>query len=134
MYQMKEGSNDESMAEIKYPCVEIPGHSQLNQNINNTILEAVKKLEDKIYEEAEGDVTVKTEYRIIYMTSKLASIEFLAEITDNVDEKNLFQFCNINIAKNGEKAYTIVCEWSPDTIAHDPNALCLIDKVEKTQT
>ncbi|WP_298035548.1 hypothetical protein [uncultured Dysosmobacter sp.] len=31
-----------------------------------------------------------------------------------------------------ENAYTIVCEWSPNTIAHDPNALCLIDKVEET--
>ncbi len=31
-----------------------------------------------------------------------------------------------------ETAYTIVCEWSPDTVAHDPSALCRIDKVEKT--
>lgn len=31
-----------------------------------------------------------------------------------------------------ENAYTIVCEWSPDTIAHDPDALCVIEKVEKT--
>ncbi len=31
-----------------------------------------------------------------------------------------------------ESAYTIVCEWSPDTIAHDPNALRLIDKAEET--
>ncbi len=31
-----------------------------------------------------------------------------------------------------ESAYAIVCEWSPNTIAHDPNALCLIDKVEET--
>jgi len=31
-----------------------------------------------------------------------------------------------------ENAYAIVCQWSPDTIAHDPNALCLIDKVEET--
>ncbi len=31
-----------------------------------------------------------------------------------------------------ENAYTIVCEWSPDTIKHDPDALCLIDKAEET--
>ena len=31
-----------------------------------------------------------------------------------------------------ENAYTIVCAWSPNTIAHDPNALCLIEKVEET--
>jgi len=31
-----------------------------------------------------------------------------------------------------ENAYTIVCEWSPDTIAHDPNALCLIERAEDT--
>ncbi len=31
-----------------------------------------------------------------------------------------------------ENAYTIVCQWSPNTTAHDPNALCLIDKAEKT--
>ncbi len=33
-----------------------------------------------------------------------------------------------------ENAYSIVYEWSPDTAAHDPNALCLIDKVEETMT
>jgi len=31
-----------------------------------------------------------------------------------------------------ENAYTIVCEWEPDTIAYDLNAICLIDKVEET--
>jgi len=31
-----------------------------------------------------------------------------------------------------ENAYTIVCEWSPDTTAHDPDALRMIEKVEKT--
>ncbi len=31
-----------------------------------------------------------------------------------------------------ENAYTIVGQWSPDTIDHDPDALCLIDKVEET--
>lgn len=31
-----------------------------------------------------------------------------------------------------ENAYTIVCEWSPDTTAHDPDALCIIEKVEET--
>ncbi len=31
-----------------------------------------------------------------------------------------------------ENAYTIVCNWSPDTVAHDPDALCLICKVEET--
>jgi len=33
-----------------------------------------------------------------------------------------------------ESAYTIVCEWSPDTIAHDPDALCHIDKAEETMS
>ncbi len=33
-----------------------------------------------------------------------------------------------------ENAYTIVCEWSPNTIAHDPNALYLIDKAEETMS
>ncbi len=31
-----------------------------------------------------------------------------------------------------ETAYTIVCGWSPNTVAHDPDALCLIGKVEET--
>ncbi len=31
-----------------------------------------------------------------------------------------------------ENAYTIVCQWGPDTVAHDPDALCLIDKAEET--
>lgn len=31
-----------------------------------------------------------------------------------------------------ENTYTLVCEWSPDTSAHDTNALNYIDKVEDT--
>jgi len=31
-----------------------------------------------------------------------------------------------------ENAYTIVCEWSPNTTAHDPDALCRIGNVEET--
>lgn len=31
-----------------------------------------------------------------------------------------------------ENAYMIVCEWSPDTAAHDPDALCRVDKAEDT--
>lgn len=31
-----------------------------------------------------------------------------------------------------DSTYTLVCEWSPDTSAHDPNALYYIDKVEDT--
>ena len=31
-----------------------------------------------------------------------------------------------------ESAYTIVCEWSPDTTAHDPDALRTINKAEET--
>lgn len=31
-----------------------------------------------------------------------------------------------------ENAYTIVAQWSPDTVAHDPDGLCLIGKVEET--
>jgi len=33
-----------------------------------------------------------------------------------------------------ENAYTIVCEWSPDTTAHDPDALRFIGKAEETMT
>lgn len=33
-----------------------------------------------------------------------------------------------------ENAYTIVCEWSPNTIAHDPDALHHVDKVEEAMT
>lgn len=31
-----------------------------------------------------------------------------------------------------ESAYTIVCNWSPDTTAHDPDALRMIEKAEET--
>jgi len=31
-----------------------------------------------------------------------------------------------------ENTYAIVCEWSPDTTAHDPDALRRIEKVEET--
>ncbi len=30
-----------------------------------------------------------------------------------------------------ENAYTMVCEWSPDTVAHDPNSLRFIDEAEE---
>ena len=30
-----------------------------------------------------------------------------------------------------ENAYTMVCEWSPDTVAHDPDALHFIDEAEE---
>ena len=30
-----------------------------------------------------------------------------------------------------ENAYTMVCEWSPDIVAHDPDALHYIDKAEE---
>jgi len=33
-----------------------------------------------------------------------------------------------------ESAYTIVCDWSPDTAAHDPDALRLIGRTEETMT
>jgi len=31
-----------------------------------------------------------------------------------------------------ENAYRIVGQWAPDTVAHDPDGLCLIDKAEET--
>ncbi len=31
-----------------------------------------------------------------------------------------------------DNAYTIVCQWAPDTLADDPDAIRLIDKVEET--
>lgn len=31
-----------------------------------------------------------------------------------------------------DSTYTMVCEWSPDTSAHDPDAIYHIDKVEET--
>ncbi len=31
-----------------------------------------------------------------------------------------------------ENAYTIVCQWEPDTIEYDPDAIRLIEKVEET--
>lgn len=30
-----------------------------------------------------------------------------------------------------ENAYTMVCEWSPETVAHDPDSLHLIDEAEE---
>lgn len=93
-----------TVVQIKYPCIEIPGRPEMTQNANDVILEAVRKLEDSIYEEIDKNVLVEADYEITCVTSRLISIVFRAKAT-GYGGKRVLQCCNINMGNNGEKAY-----------------------------
>ena len=103
--KLYQAQKDKMILEIKYPHFEIPGYFQMTQNINDLIIEAVEELEAGIYEDTNEDVIVNADYKITYMTSIFISIAFMAKVTDHASEKRVYQYCNIDITKNGEKAY-----------------------------
>lgn len=105
--KLYQAQKDKMMLEIKYPHFEIPGYSQMTQNINDLIIGAVEELEARINEDTDEDVIVNADYKITYMTSKFISITFRARVTDYASEKKVYQYCNIDITKNGEKAYLV---------------------------
>lgn len=95
---------DKTIIWIRYPHIEISGRPEMTQNINNLILETVEKIEDKTYRRTDENVVVKADYMITYMTSKFVSITFRVYVTGNDVERTPWQYCNINMEKNGEKA------------------------------
>lgn len=95
---------------IKYPCLEIPSEPEMTENANAAIQEAVKKIEDNTYKKTEKNIVVTADYEIDYISGEFISISFDIYVYEEAVEKQwLGQFCNINISKNGEKAY--LADW-----------------------
>lgn len=99
------GKIDKTGVWITYPYLEIAGNEEMTQNANAVISEAIEKVEERAYRNSDENVILRVEYMMNYVSSKLISITFIAHVTSNSKEKDFAQRCNINIAKNGEKAY-----------------------------
>lgn len=99
------GNIEKTIVSIKYPCLEIPGNPETEQNANSLILDTVKKIEDKTYRNTDENMVVEADYFITYITSRFISITFKVEVSDN-DGKRMgpWQYCNINIDNNGKGA------------------------------
>ena len=54
-------------------------------------------------------IIVTADYVIDYISSKFISMSFIVFVVGDSGEKSLYQRCNINIGKNGEKAY--LADW-----------------------
>ena len=91
---------------IKYPTLEIPGEPEMTENANAVIQEAVKKIEDNTYKKTDKNIVVTADYKINYISGEFISISFDVYVDEETVE---WQFCNINISRNGEKAY--LADW-----------------------
>lgn len=96
---------DETFVWTRYPYLVIPGNPEMEKNANEVIAEAVEKMWKNTYGSTDENIIVDAEYIISYVTSKFISIVFYVHIKDSNGWKNLWQYCNINIAENGRKAY-----------------------------
>lgn len=103
-YYAQQEKIDQTVVWIKYPCIAIPENPEMAQNVNGLILEAVERIEDETYGKTDENVIVRVDYMITYMTGKFVSITFRVYVTGNDTEKTPWQYCNINMEKNGEKA------------------------------
>ena len=99
------GNIEKTIVSIKYPCLEIPGKLEMEQNVNSLILEEVEKIEDETYRKTDENIVVEADYFMTYITSKFISITFRVKISDNDGTRmGPWQHCNINMAKNGAGA------------------------------
>lgn len=103
-YYVQQEKIDQTVVWIKYPCIAIPENPEMAQNVNDLILETVERIENETYRKTDENVIVRADYMITYMTSKLVSITFRVYVTGNDTEKTPWQYCNINMEKNGERA------------------------------
>ncbi len=101
---------------IKYPSLEIPEEPEMTKNANEVIMEAVKKIEDRTYGVTDENLIIGADYDISYMTGKFISISFSVQVKDSNGTRYLWQYCNINMEKNGEKAYISDVGISKDRI------------------
>lgn len=99
------GNIEETIVSIKYPCLEIPGNPEMERNANNLILETVERIEDKTYRKTDENMVVEADYFMTYITSRFISITFRVEVEHNGEGAlGPWQYCNINMAQNGEGA------------------------------
>lgn len=103
-YYAQQKNVDNTVVWIKYPYITIPDNPEMAQNVNGLILETVERIENETYRKTDENVIVQADYMITYMTSKFVSITFRVYVTGNDTEKTPWQYCNINMEKNGEKA------------------------------
>ena len=102
---------------IKYPYLEIEGNAEMTENANAVISEAIEKVEDRAYKSSDENVILYVDYIINYVSSKFISISFIADVTSDRETERFWQRCNINIAKNGEKAYLADLGFTKENIA-----------------
>lgn len=102
---------------ITYPYLEITGNAEMTQNANAVISEAIEKIEDRAYKNSDENVILRVDYILSYVSSKFISITFIAHVTSDSKEEKFWQRCNINIAKNGEKAYLADLGFTKENIA-----------------
>ena len=103
-YYAQQEKIDQTVVWIKYPCIAIPENPEMAQNVNGLILETVERIENETYGKIDENVIVQADYMITYMTGKFVSITFRVNVTGNDTEETPWQYCNINMEKNGEKA------------------------------
>lgn len=96
---------DKTFVWTRYPYLAIPGKPEMEKNANEVIAEAVKKIWDNTYGSTDKNIIVDAEYTISYVSSKFISICFYVYVMNENGQKNLWQYCNINIGENGRKAY-----------------------------
>lgn len=121
-YYAQQENIDKTIVWIKYPCIVIPDNPEMTQNVNDLILETVEMIENKTYRRTDENVIVRADYMITYMTSKLVSITFRVYVTGNDTEKTPWQYCNINMEKNGEKAVLSDIGMTKDDVFRACNA------------
>lgn len=95
---------DKTIVQIRYPYLEIPEKPVITQNANNLILETVKRIEEETYQKTDRNIIVQADYMITYITSRFISITFRVYVTGRDIEEKPWQYCNINMTKNGEGA------------------------------
>lgn len=111
------GKIDKTGVWITYPYLEIAGNAEMTQNANAVISEAIEKIEDRAYKNSDENVILRVEYIMSYVSSKFISITFIADVTSDSNKERFWQRCNINIAKNGEKAYLADLGFTKENIA-----------------
>lgn len=82
------GKIDKTGVRITYPYLEIAGNAEMTQNANAVISEAIEKIEDRAYGNSGENVILQVEYMMNYVSSKLISITFIADVTSNSKRKN----------------------------------------------
>lgn len=121
-YYVQQENIDQTVVWIKYPCIAIPDNPEMEQNVNALILETVERIENETYGKTDENVIVRADYMITYMTSKFVSITFRVYVMGSDGEKAPWQYCNINMEKNGEKAVLLDIGITRDDVLEACNA------------